>query len=59
MTRKDYILIAHVIALENCSIDPAVLHAVRRVAFGLADALASDNPNFDRWKFLTACGVAE
>lgn len=63
MTRKDYELIAR--ALKE-----ARMHAIRSdaeegggfwlrvVASELALALASDNPRFDRDRFLKACGVA-
>ena len=55
MTRKDYVLLAAAIASADCYDDgeligPAVVQAI-------ADALAQDNPRFDRDRFLTACGV--
>jgi hypothetical protein len=54
MTRKDYILIAQTIkGLDEC-LDEMSLEAT---ASALAGALAGDNPNFDRERFLTACGV--
>ena len=64
MTRKDYILIAA--ALERSKPLPIAnpkMDAVRRSVFemaarNIADALAQDNPRFDRERFLKACGVA-
>ena len=62
MTRKDYILIAAALrraidpfptVLENSAATCTWLQTVRHVA----DALARDNPQFNRAKFLTACGV--
>ena len=58
MTRKD-ILIAAALKRQQ----PAEhWDANKRCQFGLdvnsiADALASDNPRFDRERFLKACGV--
>ena len=63
MTRKDYIALARALtaarannrtgdanrALYNNGIDNA--------AACIADALAADNPRFDRARFLAACGV--
>ncbi len=52
MTRKDYILLAEAVARLADSADKAsVVHAI-------AYALASDNPRFDRDRFLRAAGVA-
>jgi len=54
MTRKDYVIIADVIKnLDEC-IDSDGLEAL---ADNMADALESDNPRFDRARFLVACGV--
>ncbi len=52
MTRKDYELIAQAIADVWCD---AV--AQKDIAESLAEALAGDNPRFDRARFLSACGV--
>ncbi len=51
MTRKDYVLIAA--ALNSCAqgADKST------VVYQLADALARDNPRFDRERFLKAAGV--
>lgn len=52
MTRKDYQLIAQAIADVWCE-NTAQLY----IAESIADALAQDNPRFDRARFLDACGV--
>jgi hypothetical protein len=59
MTRKHFIAVAALIkGLADTTADPAQATdiAVRDVADGLADLFAKDNPNFDRARFLTACG---
>lgn len=53
MTRKDYILIAEVIATSW----HANAEAKRDLAVSMAEALETDNPRFDRKRFLVACGV--
>jgi hypothetical protein len=53
MTRKDYKLIAEVIAVSWFG--SAELKA--DLVNNLADKLAEDNPRFDATRFLTACGV--
>lgn len=55
MTRKDYELIARV--LTNYSDDEGVVIERDAIAYRLADALAIDNPRFNRHKFLIAAGV--
>jgi hypothetical protein len=65
MTRKDYELIAGVLsdALDSFYADHnrGLLHNAPSmhgmVAESMADALAADNPRFDRERFLKACGV--
>jgi hypothetical protein len=61
MTRKDYVLIAEVIAnLRGEQRDKgAFAHApsLAEVAEELARALEVDNPRFDRARFLDACEV--
>jgi hypothetical protein len=61
MTRKDYVLIANTLAnlmkdFNNGGDDTVSLALV---SHELADVLASDNPRFDRIRFLAACGVKE
>ncbi len=62
MTRKDYVLLAEAIASAYAAIpapeNPHETNGVRRVASHVADALARDNPRFDRERFLKAAGVA-
>jgi hypothetical protein len=61
MTRKDYVIIAEVIAdlMASQKDRGAFAHApsLDEVARELAYALEGDNPRFDRARFLTACGV--
>lgn len=64
MTRKDYVMIAAAIR-ETLLTDPKTgivppdreAAATHRVALRLADALANDNPRFDRAQFIEACGL--
>lgn len=55
MTRKDYILIAQVIATSW----HASAEFKREIAQNMADALEAENPRFNRLRFLVACGVYE
>ena len=60
MTKKDYILIAGNIAdvrLWAEQADDIAVKAVDAVAERLALALKTDNPHFDRARFLKACGT--
>ena len=61
MTRKDYELIAKAIAdLRNATgavMGEEFQHGAKQAAQYIASALASDNPRFDRERFLKACGV--
>ena len=61
MTKKDFILIAEVLAESKYLIDsqtPISAEQARvRIANATADALATTNPRFDRARFLAACGV--
>lgn len=67
MTRKDYIRLATAINQaraeirmkepEECAAD--LLDGTSYAADFIADALADDNPNFDRARFLAACGINE
>jgi len=57
MTRKDYQLIASAINGQRQGFGRGETVAISSLAETLADALAQDNPRFDRAKFLTACGV--
>jgi hypothetical protein len=60
MTRKDYVLIAQVIdgAMQNWEgFTPEAKEAITGLARSLSHKLADYNPNFDRARFLEACGV--
>ena len=66
MTRKDFELIAAVFAgtfahLRAAAAGAGVSREADRAtvlnAMRMADALATDNPRFDRARFLRACGV--
>ncbi len=67
MTRKDYELIAKAIAKLRSVYpdgeptndhDKGFQHGTKQAAQYIASALASENPRFDRDRFLKACGVA-
>ena len=56
MTRKDYIVLAEALKVDGPWDSPQAENA-RLVAISrVADALALDNPRFDRGKFLIAAG---
>jgi hypothetical protein len=55
MTKKDYIKLATVIRFELFNSDNNN-ESLRHVAEALAEMLQTDNPRFDRNRFLTACG---
>lgn len=67
MTRKDYVLIAE--ALREARVDiqckepeeqvQTLKDGVSYAADWIADALAGENPRFDRNRFLKACGVTQ
>lgn len=60
MSRKDYILIAAALHTVQLHITPGTARATFNNAVNkLADALATDNPRFNRERFLTAAGVSE
>lgn len=60
-TRKLYSEVAEVLATmrRDHSLNNAVLWAVTEFTTKLADTFASDNPRFDRQKFLRAAGLKE
>lgn len=60
MKRKDYTLIASAIRKARDWYDREHVkarNAVNLTAQEVADALQADNPEFDRRKFLDACGI--
>ena len=68
MTRKDYQMSADALNSAHSAGTPAHFlndygkgrrYAVENIATMLSDALASDNPRFDREKFMAACGLSD
>lgn len=58
MTKKDYILIASAIHSGKPLPGAATAASVHeQIARAMADVLERDNPRFDHFRFLTACGV--
>lgn len=55
MTRKDFQLIADVLRNADEIIDADAMEALASM---FTARLVETNPNFDRARFLTACGVA-
>jgi len=57
MTKKDYIAIAAVINRVHQAFDwdPAAQDAITSITDGLCRMLATDNPRFDRDRFMKAC----
>jgi hypothetical protein len=56
MTRKDYVMLAAAIR-ESIHANPETQGAVADVATRIALKLELDNPRFDLYRFLTACGL--
>ena len=64
MSRKDFVAIANIINKYTdpgaaAGYDEGVSNGAAFVADELADYLATTNQNFDRERFLTACGVGK
>lgn len=58
MNKRHYEAIANVLAeAQNVAVEAGETSMIRVVALGLAQQFAGDNPNFDRDRFLKACGV--
>lgn len=55
MTRKDYILFAEVFYRHKKRYGFRTDAVVDEVIEDISDALASDNPRFNRERFITAC----
>jgi hypothetical protein len=55
MTRKDYNLIA--LAIKTQVAPHNDTDTVWQVANAISDSLAMDNPRFDSFRFMQACGV--
>lgn len=60
MTKKDYELIARALKSthQTVNVPTRVAQQWANDVCAIADALAQDNPRFDRERFLAACGVA-
>jgi len=55
MTRKDYIVLAQALATAGIEIEgPQQAELFERIVDQIADALALDNPRFDRARFNAA-----
>lgn len=59
MTKKDYELIAEVFAHHRKSYGGRTDSVTVELINDLADALKDDNPLFDRYKFMVACGLED
>jgi len=57
LTKKDYVLIAAVMAGNKCTTSADAVRKHEADCRAMAAALAGTNPLFDRTRFLTACGV--
>ena len=58
MTRKDYIKFAEMFKGMDKDCNTFLAHAVNdELAQRASNIFAADNPNFDRARFLKACGV--
>lgn len=62
MTRKDYVAIAAALKrVRDSQWEPWNPNLFSRIcdehAYTVADALAADNPRFDRTRFIEACGA--
>jgi len=59
MTRRDYVKIALAVrSAKNAAEMPDTVVTLRTLANDLADDFALMNPNFDRVRFLSACGFS-
>ena len=63
MTKKDYVAIAALLKHRRPNADmltPSPAYSMwHGIAWDLCDVFASDNPRFDRARFLAACGVEQ
>lgn len=64
LSKRRYVAIASELArcqsvfrIGSPEVVPSYLRATKHIANALADYFASDNPRFDRVRFLEACGV--
>ena len=54
MSRKDYVAFAKLVLAQ---LERGDVNGAEDTAHGMADLFASDNPRFDRGRFLVACGL--
>ena len=60
LTKKNYVAIAKIIKeRKEDIIDQAIVYGIEFITQDLADYFATDNPLFDKKRFLIACGVEE
>jgi len=63
MSRKDYVEVARIIRdrVEDAQAVGSLItqHALANLAESLADMFKSDNSNFDRSRFMDACGLGD
>lgn len=60
MTKKHYIAIAAELqAALSLAEGKEARKSVERIAEGLANIFANDNPRFEKRKFMVACGIEE
>ena len=63
LTKKHYKAIAKIVKSRYTSYDPYdpeednMAYGIENLMWSLADYFAKDNPQFDKNKFLTACGL--
>lgn len=60
MTKKHFEAIAKLISSEVASgrkYEHSALYCLKRMAFGMADLFAQENPRFDKIRFLKASGL--
>lgn len=62
MTRKDYSAVANIIKkeMDRCDgCDDGIVLALNRIVDEMCSVFKADNPNFDKDRFLSACGFEE
>ena len=58
MTKKHYEALARILSSQMCDAEMETCqHTVRLITRDIADYLATENPRFDRSRFLKACGL--
>ena len=57
MTKKHYIAIASDLKTTRKNIHSRDYYIVDAICYALADTFATDNPRFNRTRFLQACGI--